>query len=359
MKIALIGDVALIGKYNIENNKQVNDYFVEVKKILDKCDYVIANLETPLTLKKHTLVCKGVYLKSSPESVSILKNLNITHVNLANNHIFDYGKKGMADTLKCLNANNIKYVGIGNNPCLIEKDEEKVSLNGFCCYSANGVFYGNNANSLNVLIPEKVQEFIEKSDKEGVLPIASIHFGVEGVNYPSFEHRKLFRELTKIGRYVLHGHHPHVIQGYENLYDSFLVYSQGNFVFDDLTKTTIGQIHRIGLENKETFITILTIKDCRVIEKEIIPITVDECGKLVVNEAVNGKIELFSKNLLQEETAYYTFREKKMITLSSDKSNRDIKFYLKRLNIKYMLAFLNGKIHSKKYNRYFRSYMKK
>ncbi len=47
MKIALLGDIALFGKYNVNKNPDVYLYFEDVAKLLGKFDYVIGNLETP------------------------------------------------------------------------------------------------------------------------------------------------------------------------------------------------------------------------------------------------------------------------------------------------------------------------
>lgn len=51
MKIALLGDIALFGKYDVNKNSDVYLYFEEVAKLLGKFDYVIGNLETPFAKK--------------------------------------------------------------------------------------------------------------------------------------------------------------------------------------------------------------------------------------------------------------------------------------------------------------------
>ena len=46
MKIALLGDIGLFGKYTL-NNSDIYDYFREVSNLLKQYDHVIGNLETP------------------------------------------------------------------------------------------------------------------------------------------------------------------------------------------------------------------------------------------------------------------------------------------------------------------------
>lgn len=58
MKIAFLGDIALIGKYDITKNPNVKDRLKELSAKLSEYDYVIGNLESPLTNKDKTLVCK-------------------------------------------------------------------------------------------------------------------------------------------------------------------------------------------------------------------------------------------------------------------------------------------------------------
>ena len=51
MKIALLGDIALFGKYDVSINTNVYEYLEDVARFLSKFDYVIGNLEAPFTKK--------------------------------------------------------------------------------------------------------------------------------------------------------------------------------------------------------------------------------------------------------------------------------------------------------------------
>ena len=110
MQIALLGDIALIGRYDRTLDSNVEQRVRVIRQITKYCDFVIANLEAPLTSKTKTHACKGVYLRSDPINVETLRYMGITHVTLANNHIYDYGKQGAEDTIKILKNAGIKYV---------------------------------------------------------------------------------------------------------------------------------------------------------------------------------------------------------------------------------------------------------
>lgn len=106
MKIALLGDIALYGKYS-KDNENVFEYFGDISLKLKEYDYVVANLETPFTTNNKVKGFKSAFIKSNPENIELLKFLNINAVNLANNHIFDYGEMGFETTKSLLLKNNV------------------------------------------------------------------------------------------------------------------------------------------------------------------------------------------------------------------------------------------------------------
>ena len=148
MRIALLGDVALTGDYDVSISDSVFLLIQNIRNIIENCDYVICNLESPLMQQTKTQMCKGVYLRSDPQNVEVLRYLGITHVTLANNHVFDYGKKAAQETIKLLEENNIGYCGLCGDPLFLSKGEDKVLVDGFCCYSANGIYYGEKPFSI-------------------------------------------------------------------------------------------------------------------------------------------------------------------------------------------------------------------
>src|SRR5699024_9955924 len=83
----------------------------------------------------------GPILRGDEENTSkVLKTLNIDITTLANNHILDYGEKGLEDTLHCLKKNLIQTVGAGMNlkeaskTLYINSEEGKIA---FVCFAEN------------------------------------------------------------------------------------------------------------------------------------------------------------------------------------------------------------------------------
>jgi len=256
MKIAFVGDLALIGKYDLTKSPDAIERLKELSNKLNSYDYVVGNLESPLTDVHKTLVCKSIHLRSSRKNIELLKYLNIDAVSLANNHIFDYGKKGLHETIKTLENNGIEYFGIDKKFLLKEIQGEKISISGFCCYSTNGAGYikNNNHKGINPLTFDAIRKQILLDKKNQAFSIFSFHWGLEHTNYPSFEHISLAKKIASIGDVIIVGHHPHVIQGVQKINNSFIAYSLGNFLFDE-TKSITGAFTLKQLEeNKKSFI---------------------------------------------------------------------------------------------------------
>ena len=352
MKIALLGDISLNGRYDFSIDKKAVTRVKYIKEMVSDCDYVVGNLESPLTQKKKTISCKGAYLRSDIKSVEVLKAMGVTHVTLANNHIFDYGITGARETIDTLKNSGIDYVGLNNEPCLLQKENDKVLLEGFCCYSANGIKYGKKENcSIKELNYNEVKCFFNKSKELKALPIASVHFGIEDVHYPSIEHRNFFRNFAKEYNYILHGNHPHAIQGYEKINNSYLYYALGDLCFDTVTETSINRAALQTDESRQSYIVKIVVEDNNCVDTEVITVSDLPDGIIKIDDCIVENLEKYRMNLKKDDTCLIDLRQKELNKNIENSQKRDLKFYFDRMNYKYIGAYLNGIIHQKKYNK--------
>lgn len=353
MKVALLGDVALIGRFDLSMNPDANKLVQEIQMITQGCDFVIANLESPLTSITKTKKCKGVYLRSEPTNVKILQELGVTHVTLANNHVYDYGIKGARETIYHLAAAGIEYVGISGKTSLLEKNGERALLGGFCCYSANGLRYGDGrkADTIDTLSPELLDSFFCRAADKDAVPIVSAHFGVEGLHYPSVEHMRLFRHYAEMKHYVLHGNHPHVIQGYEMRRQSPLFYSMSDLCFDDCLVTSIGGPAIRTEENNKGMISIVEIINQVPVIREVFGLRMSADGVLCRSKTVKEELDFYSNALSRDNHFICEVRDAEQRERQHAITKKTIRFYLNRLNYKYIGAYLNGKKHAKEYHR--------
>lgn len=108
--------------------------FGSVLSVIKDHDEVIINLECPLTNSNGRIIKTGPNLKASPKIVESLKKAGISIAALANNHIMDFGKLGLSDTIDSLSSNGIAYLGAGENsieankPLILEDDDKSIAI---------------------------------------------------------------------------------------------------------------------------------------------------------------------------------------------------------------------------------------
>lgn len=208
---------AMVKKHN-------NDYsylFKNVAQIFEKDDLTLVNLETTFTKSNVKIEKSGnvtFHFKGNPEFAKALTLGSIEGVNLANNHIYDYGNQGFKDTVDTLEKEKISYFGEGYN----WKTEIKGQKFGFLGY--RGFNYDNSTLS-------NMKKDIETLKAENRIVVVSFHWGEEGSYNYNNSQSTLAHNAIDYGADLVLGHHPHVVQGMEQYKNRFIVYSLGNFCF--------------------------------------------------------------------------------------------------------------------------------
>ena len=205
------------------NSGRKYSYFMQnVSSIFCKDDYTLVNLETTFTDSNDKAIKDGEVFynfKGPKEYVNILTNASIDGVTIANNHIYDYGKQGIQDTVSTLKENNIDICGEGYK---ILKDIKGVKF-GFLGYT--GWEY---SNGLKTQIVNDISE-LKKQGAKVVIPY--FHWGIEKSYEPYDVQQNLARFAIDNGADAVIGSHPHVIQSMEIYKGKFIAYSMGNFCF--------------------------------------------------------------------------------------------------------------------------------
>ena len=351
MRIALLGDLGLFGKYTVDN-PNIENYFREISNFLADFDVVVGNLEVPLCHTTRAAVGKSAHLRSSPNNVELLKYLNVSHVSLSNNHMFDFGIKGAKETISVLESAGMEYFGVNNKISKIELNGSKIALSGYTCYSTNALGYlENGVSGVNELDYDKVLEDLMSNRSKGFLNISSFHIGEEHVHYPNLVHVKLARKLSDNLEYVFYGHHPHVLQGYEEYGSSLHFYSLGNFCFDDVYTSKSKKPLVVQTEaNKESCIVSLTIEDNKILEYEVISIIDDgQSIKIPKQSDILVKLKKYSEYLKLDHAIYNKRRNEVLDSyIQSRKNKRDFTWYLKRLRFSSLKLILDSRRNRKK-----------
>lgn len=115
----------------VTEQKGADSIFQYVEPIFKASDYVAGNFENPVTYKKnYKQADKEIHLQTNKESVQVLKDMNFTVLNSANNHAMDYGAQGMKDTLGEFAKQDLDIVGAGYSLSDAKKNISYQEVNG-------------------------------------------------------------------------------------------------------------------------------------------------------------------------------------------------------------------------------------
>lgn len=263
VKILFVGDMSFDRYIRQAVNKRGSDYlFSCVDPLLKDADFVVGNLEGPITSYKST--SEGTVM-GSPENyrftfptttAQLLFQHNIKVVNIGNNHIDDFGSEGISSTQKYLTDAGVSYFGglIGNTS-IYRVSDEGIDLS-FINYNQ----FGGDS-------PEKTAELIASEHTAGKKVIVYTHWGEEYTT-PTERVRSIAKLFANNGADLIIGSHPHVIQEHEIVGNTPVYYSLGNFIFDQYFDSSVTK----GLA------VLLNISDERIGVKEY-PLTLEKDGR--------------------------------------------------------------------------------
>ena len=235
IKIGFTGDIAF--------DEYTTDYYNKPEKIdkklldfLNDNDYNVIDLESPVTLHDETEK-ESLMHKLEPKHVDYIKKIIKNPIAvIANNHMMDYGKQGLLDTLKNLKQKKVEYIGAGKNvdeasKYIVLGNDVKVGVIAIQYkdyYIATEENPGPFHDSYLKLLKQRINEM--KSEVDWVVVV--YHGGEEFLSVPMPYTKKLLKKILKFGADVIVAHHPHVVQGYEFFGKKAIFYSLGNFIFD-------------------------------------------------------------------------------------------------------------------------------
>jgi len=208
----------------------------------------IINLETSIT-RSDDYVPKGINYRMSPENVDCLKAAAIDCCLLGNNHVLDYGRRGLLDTLETLARLQIKIAGAGRNlreasaPAVLDiVGNCRLLVFSFACvtsgtprsWAATGEIPGVNLlTGLSGDAAARAADEIRRHAKPGDLIVVSVHWGSNwGYEVPEAQRRFAHALIDRAGASVIHGHSSHHPKGIEVYRNRLILYGCGDFLND-------------------------------------------------------------------------------------------------------------------------------
>lgn len=164
-------------------------------------------------------------------------------VTLANNHTDNQGAEGFDETRHNLDSANIQYFG-HYDPRIIEDVCDVVSMPVDVFYDDRSKKKGNipvamcGWNGVFRIPPNDSAEIMQKF--ANFMPVIAMpHMGKEYVDSPDGIKTKFYHDLIDNGADMVLGDHPHWVQPSESYKGHLIVYSMGNFMFDQQFSTEV------------------------------------------------------------------------------------------------------------------------
>jgi poly-gamma-glutamate capsule biosynthesis protein CapA/YwtB (metallophosphatase superfamily) len=259
IKLIAVGDMML--SRSVERKMiEYQDYkypFLKTAEITSKADIVFGNLETAIISGR--IINDGeMVFRTDPKAVEGLKFAGFNVLGLANNHTMNFGRAGLESTIKNLDENNISHAGAGLNseniykPALKNIKGTEFAFFAFTYNSDQRKFSGEIYGVADMDI-EKMKELVGKAKLENDIVIVSMHAGIEYAISPNKQQKEFVESAIDAGADLVIGHHPHVVQTVEKYKDKYIIYSLGNFVFDQMwsNETRLGAMAEIIFDDKK------------------------------------------------------------------------------------------------------------
>ncbi len=276
MRVGFVGDIVPGRNVSAKIQYYGSDWVRPFRKIapeLKSYDTVIANLEGNVSpniaapTDPHTFS-----FVSDPQFIEGLVYGGIDAVSLANNHSVwnddGWGLSAFNDTRAALDQYGIPHFGAGDNladasaPWVVEAKGMKIAIYGVDGVTANheqsaGVladYVGatNDGAGTNPFATDQFTSDIQSLASQYDVVIPYFHMGIEYVPTPPDWALQGARTAIDAGAAMVVTNHPHLIQGMEVYNGKPIVYSVGNFVFDQMFSNEVrtGTILEIVLQNK-------------------------------------------------------------------------------------------------------------
>jgi poly-gamma-glutamate capsule biosynthesis protein CapA/YwtB (metallophosphatase superfamily) len=304
--LTLVGDV-MIRTPGIVRKKLGEDAFAQTINALGENSFVFANLEMPLS-KRGVEAQKWSALRSDPAVIGDVQEMGLHSVSLANNHMMDFGPHALADTITACEAAGISSCGAGKDldaavqPVIESIGSHQVGFLSVACtlplesaagQQKPGIFpvrvsyayeVDSNISSEQPGTMPIVQSWAKPEDQEFLcdaisslkrqvdIVVVAMHWGVPSYWLSPFQgilatyQQPLGHALIDAGADIICGHHSHSLHPIEIYKERMILYSLGNFVFED---------PRDFMEPESFIVTVALDRNIHV---ELVPLMIDRHG---------------------------------------------------------------------------------
>jgi poly-gamma-glutamate synthesis protein (capsule biosynthesis protein) len=183
---------------------------------------------------------KTYHFRTTPRAFTALRDAGVDLVTMANNHVLDYGRLGLADTLAAARAARFPYVGIGTNaaaawaPYVTTIRGTRIAIIGVSQVAeleTSWVATSTRSGEASAINVGETLAAVRAARRLAPIVIVFMHWGTEGTSCPDANQLFLAPKLAAAGASIIIGAHAHMLQASGWLGHTFVAYGMGNFLW--------------------------------------------------------------------------------------------------------------------------------
>jgi poly-gamma-glutamate capsule biosynthesis protein CapA/YwtB (metallophosphatase superfamily) len=253
--------------------------FGPISSVLKSADFTALNLETAVT-NRGAPQPKTYHFRTSPIAFTALRDGGIDLVTMANNHILDYGRPGLANSMAAAKAAHFPYVGVGDAaaaawaPYVTTINGTKIAIIGVSQVAelaSSWVATSRRSGEANSIDLQRTIAAVHAAKRLAKVVIVFMHWGTEGQACPDPNQLYLASKLAAAGASIIVGSHAHMLQGSGWLGHTFVAYGMGNFLWWEHSYSTA------------TGVLELTLHPAGPLTARFIPAVVSRTGQPIVD----------------------------------------------------------------------------
>lgn len=240
--LSAVGDIRLDGPIAAVAGGDPGRPTEEVRDLL-RADIVFGNLETPVTTRGAKTV-KTWNFRAHPNLLSIAASAGFTVLNIANNHVWDFGLDGFLDTLAALKKHPWTVIGGGKDRAeaetvrVVTKNGLRVGFVGLTSTHPKEGWAAPGKPGVAYSAFDRIPGIVRAAKQQCDVLVVSFHGGTELAEDANDIQKAVAHAAVDAGADLFLGHHPHVLQPVELYRGKPILYSLGNFLFVSPTPST-------------------------------------------------------------------------------------------------------------------------
>jgi len=216
-------------------------------------DLRVINLETAVTASDDAWPGKGIHYRMHPANIDVLTAANVDCCVLANNHVLDWGRAGLVETLEVQRKTGIRCAGAGRDaaeawePAVLPVGTGATATRRVLVFAFATLDCGTApdwaasptrpgialVSELNDAAVTAIAARVRAAKHAGDIAIASIHWGGNWGYAIAGTQREFAHALIDSAQVdLVHGHSSHHVKGIEVYRRRLILYGCGDFIND-------------------------------------------------------------------------------------------------------------------------------